>query len=54
MAIKNRTECQYIYIYIIELEKMQAKLCLITFNPVALIFSASWSTATLLGAQTKT
>lgn len=33
---------------------MQAELCLITFNPVALIFSASWSTATLLGAQTKT
>jgi hypothetical protein len=25
-----------------------------TFNPVALIFSANWSTATLLGAQTKT
>lgn len=26
----------------------------LTFRPVALIFSANWSTATLLGAQTKT
>lgn len=30
------------------------QMLLLTFSPVALIFSANWSTATLLGAQTKT
>ena len=48
----NKSECPAAYENIYKKELLGVQI--FTFKPVALIFSASWSTATLLGAQTRT